>query len=301
MPTADIVAFLLYLALFFGPVMALPRLVEDYQSAMAGAERVFEILDEKSDIIDKENSEELTDCKGEIVFENVAFEYLKDRPILQNVNVTVPAGSMLAIVGPTGAGKTTLAGLVPRFFDTISGRVLVDGKDVRNLKLKSLRSHISMVLQDVFLFGGTVTANISYANPGAAHEEIEKAAKLAGIHEDIIKMPEGYDTVIGERGVKLSGGQKQRLSIARAILRDSPILILDEATAAVDIETENKIRAAIQSLTGTRTIIVIAHRLSTVKKADQIIVLDKNTIAEQGTHDELTKKGGIYARYFENS
>jgi len=301
MPTADIVAFLLYLALFFGPVMALPRLIEDYQSAMAGAERVFEILDEKSDIIEKDDAEELTECKGEIVFENVTFEYLKGHPILKNVTITVPAGSMLAIVGPTGAGKTTLAGLVPRFFDTVSGRILIDGKDIRDIKLKSLRFHISMVLQDVFLFGGTVTDNISYANPEATSKEIEKAAMLAGIHEDIVNMPDGYKTVIGERGIKLSGGQKQRLSIARAVLRDSPILILDEATAAVDIETENKIRSAIQSLTGTRTIIVIAHRLSTVKKADQIIVLDNGTIAEQGTHENLIQKGGIYSKYFENS
>jgi len=298
LPTADIVAFLLYLAMFYAPITTFTRLVEDYQSAMAGGERIFEILSHIPDIKDCEGAKQLENCKGEITFEDVAFGYHEGQHVLNGVSLTVPQGKMLAVVGPSGAGKSTLVGLIPRFFDSQSGRVLIDGTDVKDVTLKSLRDNVSMVLQDVFLFNGTVAENIAYAAPNSPMDKIIEAARLAGIHDDIESMPEGYETHIGERGVRLSGGQKQRLSIARAILRDTPILILDEATASVDVETENRIKDAINGIAGTRTLVVIAHRLSTVRKADIIIALEHGVIAEQGTHEELLAKKGVYYRYY---
>ena len=294
--TADIVAFLLYASLFYAPVTSFARIVEDYQAAIAGAERVYEVLNVQPDIFDKENASELINCKGDIVFENVSFNYIESKEVLKNINIEIKSGEMLAVVGPTGVGKSTFAALIPRFYDCSGGSVKVDGKDVKDLKLKSLRRNISMVLQDVFLFNGTVKENIGYAAPNADESEIIAAAKSANIHDEIMEMQDGYDTRIGERGLKLSGGQKQRLSIARAVLRNSPILILDEATASVDIETEYKIQSAIGSLAGSRTIIVIAHRLSTIKNADKIIVLADGQLSEQGTHKELIKQNGLYSK-----
>jgi ABC-type multidrug transport system fused ATPase/permease subunit len=261
---------------------------------MAGAERVFEILDAQSDVKD-DGKLELKDCKGVVEFKDVAFNYLPDVPVLRDINFKIDSGKMLAIVGVTGAGKTTIISTLARFYDIEKGEILIDGQNIKDVSLKSLRDNISAVLQDVFLFNGTVFENIAYAMPNSSQEEVEKAAMGARIHDDILAMPEGYGTVIGERGVRLSGGQKQRLSIARAILRNSPILILDEATASVDVETEHFIQQSIADLAGTRTIIVIAHRLSTIKKADEIIVIGGGTIQERGTHEQLIKRNGIYA------
>ncbi len=291
----DIVAFLLYLSLFYQPVTGLANLVENMQQSLAGAERVITILDAPSEIVDKPGAVDLQNVKGEITFDHVSFSYIDGIPVLNDVSFTCKPGEMLALVGPTGVGKTTITELLSRFYEPDSGRILIDGQDIQNITLKSLRQNISTVLQDTFLFNGTIAENISYARPDASMEEIRQAAKAANIDQEIEAMPQGYDTVTGERGVKLSGGQKQRIAIARAILRRSPIIVLDEATAAVDVETEKQIRNAINSLAGKRTIVAIAHRLSTIRSAEQILVIEEGTVVERGTHEELVRLNGQYA------
>lgn len=292
--TADIVGFILFLGLFYQPITTLARVMEDLQQATAGAERVFELLDTDPDIADAKGARDIIDAKGEIAFKNVSFSYTPESPVLKDISFTAKPGKMIALVGPTGVGKTTIISLVARFYDPDSGSILVDGMDLKEVTLSSLRSQISIVLQDTFLFNGTVADNIAYGSKEATIEDIVNAAKIARAHEFISELSEGYDSIIGERGLKLSGGQKQRLSIARAVLRNTPILILDEATASVDVQTEIQIQQAIQELAGSRTIIVIAHRLSTVKQADQILVLKEGEIIESGTHEELLKKNGLY-------
>lgn len=295
MPLEDIVGFLLYLSLFYQPIATFARLVEDTQQAQSGAERVFAVLDTSVDISDAPDAVSIGRATGAFAFDHVTFRYKDGQEVLQNISIEVQAGKMLAIVGPTGVGKTTFTNLLARFYDPNEGKITLDGQDISHVTLASLRDQISMVMQDVFLFNGTVAENIAYGRLGATREEIEEAARIANAHDFIAAMPQGYDTFIGERGIKLSGGQKQRLSIARAVLRDTPILILDEATASVDTETEAQIQQALNALVGTRTIIVVAHRLSTVKRADNIIVLQNGRIEEQGTHAQLFAKGGLYA------
>lgn len=295
MSAADVVGFIAYLTMFYAPIEVLARVAEEFQQAVAGSERIFEVLDTEPDIVDKPGARKLRECKGNIAFENVCFSYDENTPILDRVSFEVKAGQMLAIVGPTGVGKSTTINLLARFYEPDSGEILVDGENISDLTIASLRDHMSIVLQDVFLFNGTIAENIAYGFKNATPEQIVEAAKIARIHDYIEELPEGYNTTIGDRGVRLSGGQKQRISIARAVLRNAEILVLDEATAAVDMETEAEIQAAIQNLVGTRTVIVIAHRLSTVRRADRIIVLSDGVIAESGTHEELLEKDGLYS------
>ena len=290
----EVVAFLLYLTLFYAPVTGMAQLVENAQQSLAGAERVIEILDTASEVSDKPGATELPPAQGHIRFENVGFRYLEEAPVLEDINFEVMPGETLALVGPTGVGKTTIIQLVARFYDPQTGRVTIDGHDLRDLTQNSLRNQISMVLQDTFLFNGTIADNIAYAKPSATTAEIEQAAKIAGVYDDIMEMPDKFDTETGERGIRLSGGQKQRLSIARAVLRDAPVLILDEATASVDMQTEARIQAALAGMKGKRTIIAIAHRLSTIRGADLILVLKEGKIIQRGTHDELAQTPGVY-------
>ena len=292
----DFIAFLLYINIFTEPIRVIVDFTEQFQNGYTGFERFMEILNIEPDIVDKEGAVELTDVKGDITFEDVSFKY-KDgaHRVLRHIDLDIKAGSYVALVGSSGGGKTTLCSLIPRFYDVTNGSIKIDGKDIRDLKLKSLRDHIGIVQQDVYLFAGTVLENISYGKPGASREEIIKAAKLANAHDFIMELPNGYDTDIGQRGIKLSGGQKQRLSIARVFLKNPPILIFDEATSALDNESENIVKESLEKLAKNRTTIVIAHRLSTVRNAERILVLTENGIEESGTHDELMAKGGIYA------
>lgn len=290
----DVVSFVLYLSLFYGPISGLAQLMENLQQALAGAERVALILDTPSKIVDDENAKALEKVEGSIEFENVSFSYEKDIQVLNNISFKCEPGMMVALVGPTGVGKTTMTQLLSRFYEPTSGTIKIDGQDISKVTLSSLRHQISPVLQDTFLFNATIADNIGYACKEASREQIVEAAKAAHIHEDILKMPSGYDTMVGERGLRLSGGQKQRVAIARAILRNSPIIVLDEATASVDVETEGQIQMAINELAGKRTVVAIAHRLSTIHNADMILVIENGVISEAGKHDDLMNNKGYY-------
>lgn len=299
LPVADLVAFFLYLELLYTPIRVLSDAWERIQEALASADRVDELLQESPEVKERPGAIRLEGrARGEIVFENVSFCYTEGDMVLEDINLEIGAGQMVALVGPTGVGKSTLVSLIPRFYDPVAGVVRLDGIDTRDLELESLRQQISIVLQDVFLFHGTVRENIQFGNPEASEADIIRAAQVANADAFIRELPEGYDTLIGERGVKLSGGQKQRLSIARAVLKDAPVLILDEATSSVDTETEILIQEALERLMEGKTTIIIAHRLSTIRNADKIVVLETTRIAEAGTHQELVMRTGLYNRLY---
>lgn len=296
---SDLVTFVLYISVFTDPVRTLIDFTEQFQNGYSGFERFCEIMSIEPDIRDSEDATELCDVKGDISFENVSFQYEENsEQVLSHINLNVPAGAYMALVGSSGAGKSTLCSLIPRFYDVTEGAVKIDGKDVRGLTLKSLRDHIGIVQQDVYLFVGTVYDNILYGRPDATREEVIWAAKNANAHEFIMSLPKGYETDIGQRGIKLSGGQKQRLSIARVFLKNPPILIFDEATSALDNESEKVVQDSLEKLAKNRTTFVIAHRLSTIKNAERILVLTENGIEEEGTHEELLGKGGIYEKLY---
>jgi len=296
--TTDLVVYILYINIFLNPIDKLVNFTEQYQRGITGFERFLEVIDTLPDIVDKKDAIELDNIKGQISFNNVSFSYDNKNTILSNINVSVEAGKTVAIVGPSGGGKTTFCSIIPRFYEIDEGAVKIDDIDIKDIKLKSLRNNIGIVQQDVYMFAGTIKENIAYGRPSATDDDMIKASKRANAHEFIMSLEEGYDTYVGERGVKLSGGQKQRISIARVFLKNPPILILDEATSALDNESERLIQNSLEKLSRHRTTIIIAHRLSTIKNAHTILVLTEKGIEEEGTHNELLEKNGTYARLY---
>ncbi len=294
----DLVAYLLYINFFLQPIRKLTNFTQQFQNGMTGFERFVEIMKVKPSIVDKEDAVTLKEIKGKIEFKNVAFKYSEKKFVLSNINLIIMPGETMALVGPSGGGKTTLCQLIPRFYEVNKGEILIDGINIKDIKIKSLRENIGLVQQDIFLFTGTIKENILYGKPDAEDAEVVKAAKNANIHDFIMSLPEGYDSYIGEKGIKLSGGQKQRISLARAFLKNPAILILDEATSALDSEAEIVIQQALEKLTVGRTVLVIAHRLSTIKNANQIVVLTDEGIKEKGNHDELIAKDGLYTKLY---
>lgn len=295
----DFTAYLLYASTLLSSIRRIVDFMEQFQRGMTGIERFFEIMDSPVEITDAPNAVDLNDVSGDIQFDNVTFSYSSENEnVLNNLSLHVKPGDTVALVGPSGGGKTTLCSLIPRFYDVTDGTISIDGKDIKSLKLKSLRSNIGVVQQDIYLFSGTVYENIEYGRPGATKAEIMEAAKLAGSHDFIMDLEDGYDTYVGERGVKLSGGQKQRVGIARVFLKNPPILILDEATSALDNESERIVQESLERLAKGRTTFVIAHRLTTIKNASTILVLTENGIEEKGTHKELLEAGGLYSHMY---
>ena len=300
MQAGDLAMYALYIGIFISPIQILVELTEMIQKGLSGFRRFLSVVETEPDIKDSPGAKVLENVNGDVSFENVSFHYSDDDAlVLSNLSFKIPAGRSIALVGPSGSGKTTICSLLPRFYDVTDGRITIDGHDVRGLTLKSLRSQIGIVQQDVYLFCGTIRENISYGKPDATADEIIEAAKKANIHDFIEELPDGYDTFIGERGTRLSGGQKQRISIARVFLKNPPILILDEATSALDNESERYIQESLEELAKDRTTITIAHRLSTIRNADEIYVIAENRIAERGTFKELMDQNGIYAHYYE--
>ncbi|TWK38459.1 ABC transporter ATP-binding protein [Bacillus paralicheniformis] len=295
MSYGEFVGFVLYVNVLFKPIDKISAILELYPKGMAGFKRFTELIDTKPQIVDRKDAIDVQLLEGNIVFKNVTFGYEKHKPVLQGVDLSITAGETVAIVGPSGAGKTTISSLIPRFYDIDGGAITIDGIDIRDMTKRSLRSQIGIVQQDVFLFTGTLRENIAYGKLDATDEEIQRAAKMAHLEQLIESLPDGYETQVGERGLKLSGGQKQRIAIARMFLKNPPILILDEATSALDTETEQVIQNALTELAKDRTTLVIAHRLATIRNADRIVVVTENGIAEEGTHDELVERGGIFA------
>jgi len=295
----DLAIFVQGMASLMAPLRFLSQIATFYTEAMAASARIFEILDAKSDVKDEAGAIPLPPIKGEVVFKNVSFSYDKDKEVLKNINLEVKPGETIAILGPTGSGKSTLLYLIPRFYDVTSGGIMIDGFDIKDVKLKSLREQIGIALQEVFLFSASIKENVKYGRPNATDEEVVQAAKAAQIHDFILSLPDGYNTVIGERGITLSGGQKQRLTIARTLLKDPRILILDDTTSFVDTETEHRIQRAMEALLENRTAFIVTQRLSTIRGADKIIILRNGEIVERGTHDELLAKNGIYAAIYQ--
>lgn len=299
MNVTDLAMYALYIGIFISPIQILVELIEMMQKGLAGFRRFLDVMETEPEIVDAPDAKPLTDVKGRVCYEDVSFHYSDDdTPVLSHVSFEIPAGKSIALVGPSGSGKTTICSLLPRFYDVTGGRITIDGRDVRTMTLKSLRTQIGMVQQDVYLFSGTIRENIGYGKPGASMEEIIEAARRANIHDFIEELPDGYDTFVGERGARLSGGQKQRISIARVFLKNPPILVLDEATSALDNESERWIQQSLEELSEGRTTITIAHRLSTIQNADEIIVITEDGIAERGTHESLLQQNGIYAHYY---
>ena len=302
MEASDLAMYALYIGIFISPIQILGELTEMMQKGLSGFRRFLEVVETEPDIVDAADAKPLKNVKGNVCYEDVSFHYSDDdTPVLSHVSFEIPAGKSIALVGPSGSGKTTICSLLPRFYDVTEGRVTIDGNDVRKLTLESLRSQIGLVSQDVYLFGGSIKDNIAYGKPDATMDEIVDAAKKANIHDFIMELPDKYDTFVGERGTRLSGGQKQRISIARVFLKNPPVLILDEATSALDNESERFIQKSLEELAKDRTTITIAHRLSTVRNADEILVVADCGIAERGTHEELLALDGIYARYYDMS
>lgn len=296
--TGDLVAYLLYINFFLQPIRKLTNFTQQFQNGMTGFERFVEIMKVKASIVDKEDAVTLKEVKGKIEFKNVAFKYSEEKFVLSNINLIINPGETMALVGPSGGGKTTLCQLIPRFYEVTKGEILIDGINIKDIKIKSLRENIGMVQQDIFLFTGTIKENILYGKPDAKNTEVVTAAKNANIHDFILSLPERYDSYIGEKGIKLSGGQKQRISLARAFLKNPAILILDEATSALDSEAEIIIQQALEKLTMGRTVLVIAHRLSTIKNANEIVVLTDEGIKEKGDHDKLIAKNRLYSKLY---
>lgn len=299
MAPADLAMYALYIGIFISPIQILVEFTEMLQKGLTGFKRFLAVMETEPEIVDAPDAVDLKDVKGDIAYKDVSFYYNSGEPVLTDVSFTIPHGKSIALVGPSGGGKTTICSLLPRFYDVAEGAITIDGKDIRHVTLKSLRSSIGLVQQDVYLFGGTIRENIAYGKPEATDEEIMEAAKKANIHDFIMELPDGYDTFVGERGARLSGGQKQRISIARVFLKNPPILILDEATSALDNESERHIQKSLEELSKNRTTITIAHRLSTIRNADEIIVINDQNISERGTHSDLLAKGGLYAKYYE--